>query len=145
MYQLQDNLRKYNYMTSEIAELYHEAAVKTGVSDSVQTILYVLYADDYHCLQSEIYRQSGVSRKTINSAIRRLEQDGMVYLEQGKGRNTIVCLTDKGISFAREKIEPLYRIENEIFAEWSSDEVEIYLKLTERYRDALKEKLDKFF
>lgn len=145
MHQTQDDLRKYNYMTSEINGLYHEAAFKSGISDSVQNILYVLFAENYRCLQSEIYKQSGISRQTINSAIRRLEQDGMVYLEQGKGRNTVVCLTDEGICFAREKIESIYRVENEIFAEWSDDEVETYLKLTERYRDALKEKLEKLF
>ncbi len=145
MHQTQDDLRKYNYMTSEINGLYHEAAFKSGISDSVQNILYVLFAENYRCLQSEIYKQSGISRQTINSAIRRLEQDGIVYLEQGKGRNTVVCLTDEGICFAREKIELIYRVENEIFAEWSDDEVETYLKLTERYRDALKEKLEKLF
>lgn len=39
MRQTRDDLRKYNYMTSEINELYHEAAFKAGVFDSVQSIL----------------------------------------------------------------------------------------------------------
>ena len=33
---------------------------------------------------------------------------GYLYLEQGKGRNTILCLTEKGEKFASEKIYPLY-------------------------------------
>lgn len=145
MRQTQDELRKYNHMVSEINELYHEVAFKAGISDSIQSILYVLCYENYCCLQSEIYKLSGISRKTINSAIRRLEKDGMVYLEKGKGRNTVVRLSDKGIDFAKEKIEPLYKAENAIFAEWSEDEVETYLKLTARYKDALKEKLEKLF
>ncbi len=140
-----DDLRKYNYMLSEINALYHEAAFRAGVSDSVHCILYVLCTENYRCLQSEIYKQSGISRQTINSAIRRLERDGMVYLEQGKGRNTIVCLTDQGIDLAAKTVHPLFQIENEIFEEWSPKEVEGYLKLTEKYRDALKEKLNEFF
>ncbi len=141
MHHTKDDLRKYNYLMSEIGELYHEAAFKTGLSDSVQQILYVVYSENYRCLQSEIYKQSGVSRQTINSAVRRLEQDGIVRLEKGVGRNTIVCLTDEGIRFAKEKIEPLYRIEQEIFAEWSLEEMALYLSLIERFRDGLKEKL----
>lgn len=141
MQHTKDDLRKYNYLMSEIDGLYHEAAFKAGLSDSVQQILYVVYSENYRCLQSEIYKQSGVSRQTINSAVRRLEQDGIVRLEKGIGRNTIVYLTDEGIRFAKEKIEPLYRIEQEIFAEWSLEEMALYLSLIERYRDGLKEKL----
>lgn len=145
MHETRDELRKFNYMSTEIGGLYHEAAFKAGVSDSVQSILYVLYAENFRCLQSEIYKQSGIARQTINSAIQRLERDGMLYLEPGKGRNTIVSLTEKGIRFAEEKIAPLYHIENDIFAEWSQDEVETYLKLMARYRDALREKLNRLF
>ena len=31
---------QYTYLAGEINALYHEAAVKTGISDSVQNILY---------------------------------------------------------------------------------------------------------
>lgn len=143
MQHTKDDLRRYNYLMSEIGGLYHEAAFKAGLSDSVQQVLYVVYSENYRCMQSEIYKQSGISRQTINSAIRRLEKDRVVRLEKGIGRNTIVCLTDEGIRFAKEKIEPLYRIEQEIFDAWSPEEMALYLNLTGRYRDGLKEKLSR--
>ena len=37
---------QYSYLAGEINALYHEAAVKTGISDSVQNILYVLCEKD---------------------------------------------------------------------------------------------------
>lgn len=141
----EDELRKFNYMVCEINELYHKAAFKVGVSDSVHSILYVLCAENYRCLQSDIYKQSGISKQTINSAIRHLEKEGKVYLEKGQGRNTIVCLTNEGIAFAKEKVEPLYKAESEIYAKWSVKDVETYLELTKRYRDALKEKVENLF
>ncbi len=140
----ENNLRKLNYMMSEMGGLYHEAAVKAGVSDSVHSILYVLCAEGYRCFQSEIYKQAGISRQTINSGIRRLEKEGIIYLENGTGRNTIVCLTEEGIQFAKDKIEPLYEIENGIFGEWDPKDVETYLNLTAKYRDSLKMKLKHF-
>lgn len=132
---------QYTYLAGEINALYHEAAVKMGVSDSVQNILYVICEKEDKCLQSDISKLTGMSRQTINSAIRKLETDGIVYLEPGKGRNTVVCLTEKGKRFALEKIYPLYEVENKIWNEWTDDEQQQYLMLTQKYRDALKKYL----
>ena len=79
---------EYTHLAGEINSLYHEAAVKMGISDSVMNILYVICEKGDRCLQSEISRLTGISRQTINSAIRKLEKDGIVYLKQGQGRNT---------------------------------------------------------
>lgn len=129
---------QYTYLAGEINALYHEAAVKMGLSDSAQNILYVLCEREGRCLQSEISKLTGISPQTINSAIRRLEKEGVVYLEQGKGRNTILCLTEKGKKFVAEKIEPLYEVENKIWNEWTDEEQRQYLALTKKYRDGLK-------
>ena len=72
---------QYTYFAGEINALYHEAAVKMGISDSVQNILYVLCEKGGQCLQSKISKLTGISRQTINSAIRKLEKEEIVYLE----------------------------------------------------------------
>ena len=132
---------QYTYLAGEINALYHEAAVKMGISDSVQNILYVLCDQGSRCSQSEIGRLTGISRQTINSAIRKLERDGIVYLEQGQGRNTIVCLTNKGKAFAAQRVVPLLEAEQKIRNEWTPEEQREYLRLTQKYRDGLKRHL----
>ena len=82
-----------------------------------------------------------MSRQTINSSIQKLERDGMISMKQGKGRNTIVCLTEKGEQFASKAIYPLFEIENKIWNAWTEKEQEQYLCLTMKYRDALKKYL----
>lgn len=129
-------------MTSEISAIYHDIAVRMGISDSVQSVLYAVCENGEKCLQSDICKQTGISRQTINTSIRKLEKDGIVHLEQGQGRNTIVCLTEKGKSFANEKVRPLLEIEDAIFSSWTDGELSLYLELTERYRDALKAKVE---
>lgn len=129
---------QYSCLAGEINALYHEIAVKTGLSDSTQNILYVLCEKNGKCLQSEVCRLTGISRQTINSAIRRLEKEDIVYLEQGKGRNTILCLTEKGEKVVSEKITPIFEMENRIWDEWTKEEQEQYIALTEKYRDGLK-------
>ena len=37
--------QQYTYLAGEINALYHEAAVKAGISDSIQNILYVKKAE----------------------------------------------------------------------------------------------------
>ena len=106
-----EKARMYAYLSAEITSLYHEAAVKIGISDTVLNILYVLCEKEGQCLQRDIFRLTGISRQTINSAIRKLERDGIAYLKQGEGRNTMVCLTKKGSNFSTEKILPLFQIE----------------------------------
>lgn len=69
--------KRYNYLSSEINSLYHQAAKKMGISDSVQNILYVLCDQGNQALQSEICSISGISRQTINSALSKLEQEGL--------------------------------------------------------------------
>ena len=132
---------EYTHLSGEINSLYHEAAVKMGVSDSVLNILYVICEKENQSLQSEISKLTGISRQTINSAIRKLEKDGIVHLKQGKGRNTIVSLTEKGEQFALKKIYPLFEVENKIWNEWTAEEQQQYLMLTQKYRDALKKYL----
>ena len=127
-----ESARKYAYLSAEITSLYHEAAVKIGVSDTVLDILYVLCEQEGQCLQSDIFRLTGISRQTINSAIRKLERDG---------RNTLVCLTEKGRDFSAQKVRPLFQIENKIWSEWTVDEQERYLLFTQKYRDSFKKYL----
>lgn len=44
------------------------SAVKSGVSDSTSFIFYMLYINNGSCLLNEIYKLSGISKQTINSA-----------------------------------------------------------------------------
>ena len=111
--------REFVHISGEIDSLYHEAALKFGVSDSVLNTLYVLCEKGNQCLQSDVFRLTGMSRQTINTAIRKLEKAEMVYLEQGTGRNTIVYLTEKGKLFCNKNISSLLEIEDKIWSEWT--------------------------
>lgn len=136
---------EYTHLSGEINSLYHEIAVRMGLSDSVLNILYVICEKGDKCLQSEISKLTGISRQTINSAIQNLKKNGIVCLEQGHGRNTIVCLTEKGQKISEEKIRPIFEIENRIWNEWTDEEQKQYLALTQKYRDALQKHMRLFF
>lgn len=139
-----EELRRFNLLTSEIDALYHEAALKIGLSDSAMKILYTICIHGDSCLLGDICRLSGTSKQTINSSIRKLEGDGIVYLAAHSGRKKMVCLTNQGKVMVAHTVAPLIEIENQIFASWTKEEQEQYIALTKRYLAVFRQKIEIF-
>lgn len=133
--------KRINYLTNEIYMTYHTAAQQVGLSDSELEILYTLCDEGDRCPQKTIYQKTGSRRSTINSAIRKLERSGALYLEASDGRSTLVCLTEKGRQLVKEKALPLLLAENAVFEEWTAKEREEYMRLTEKYLDSFRAKV----
>lgn len=137
----QSETRYYNRLISEIDAVYHEVAVRQGFSDSAMGILYVLSDNDGRCRLPELIKLSGLNKQTINSALRRLEKDGIVFLEPAEGKSKRVCFTEKGFATARDTIERVLDVEKKIYSSWSDEEWKLYVQLTERYLYQLREEM----
>lgn len=133
-------MKRYNHLCSEIDGAYHEMSVKLGLSDSAMRILYTICDAGDSCLLQEICLRSGISKQTINSAIRKLEVEGILYLEAAGAKNKNVRFTEKGKALAKQTAVRMIEAENEIFADWPREDVEQYLALTERYLQAIQKK-----
>ena len=136
-----DRLRQYNCLFSEIDSAYHEIAVRMGISDSTATILYALSCSGSRCPLNEICRNTGLSKQTANSAIRKLEAEGMLRLEAIDGRAKMAVLTEAGCALARRTVIPVMEMEDRIYSSWTEAEREQYLHLNERFLEALKEQI----
>lgn len=134
-------LKRFNYLTNEIDAAYHEAALQLGLSDSALMILYTLCNYDGCCLLTTIHKLSGISKQTINSSLRKLEADHILYLETFDGKKKKVYLTDKGQELAKNTVARLIEIENDIFASWTKADQEIYLELTQKYLEIFRDKI----
>lgn len=133
-----NKIHQINYLTSELDAIYHQASVKIGLADSVMQVLYALHDNGEKCLLSEIYKQSGISKQTVNSAIRRLEEDEIVYLENHKGKAKMVYLTKKGERYVSDTVVRLCNAEIRAFESWSDKEVDDYVMLMEKYVDSFR-------
>ena len=132
--------KHYNHLINEIEGTYHEMSLKLGLPDSSMIVLYTISNHGDHCPLADICRQSGLSKQTINSALRKLEADGVIRLEMAGSKNKTVYLTEAGKELAQKTALRIITAENEIFADWPAEDVEKYLELTERFLTALKEK-----
>lgn len=134
---------KINFLSSEIEALYHQASLKFGISDSVSIVLYTVYDAGESCLLSDIYKKSGISKQTVNSAIRGLEADDILYLEQYTGRAKRVVLTDKGRNFAKQTVAKIQEAEVRAFDTWSEEEICTYIHLMEKYVHCFRKQIEK--
>lgn len=133
--------KRYNYLTMETEAAYHNASVKLGLSDSISLILYTICNNDGICLLGDICRLAGMRKQTLNSAIRKLEAEEIVYLKAADGKKKYVCLTEKGKMLSEKTVLKLIRIENEILESWTEEERETYVRLAEKYLKSFKEKI----
>ena len=129
-------LKRLNCLLSEMDAAYHEAAQRQGQNDSTSRILYALCELGSPASLRAVCESTGLSKQTVNSALRKLEADGILYLEPSG-----VCLTEAGLRVADATAGRLIRLENSIFDEWPAEDVQQYLGLMERYLQAFRCKL----
>jgi len=128
-----EQLRRLNHLFGETNAVYHEAALCLGLSDSAMAVLYTLSVEGGSCRISEIINQSGMSKQTLNSALRKLEEEAVICLEPDGGRSKRVVLTEKGHAHCERTVAQLIAAENRVFDSWTKEEREGYVAMTQRY------------
>ncbi len=138
-----DKVHRVNNLSNELVALYHKVSAKLGVADSVMLVLYTAYNNGGKCLLRDIYYESGTCKQTINSAIRKLERENIIYLERLNGKTKRVCLTEQGIIYAAKTAARMLELESNAFDGWEESEIEQYLSLTGKYVAAFAEQVAK--
>ena len=135
-------LTHYNHLIGEIDAVYHEMSRRLGLSDSAMRILYtILCAGGDRCSLREICGRSGLGKQTVNSALRKLEAEGIAYLEPEGPRQKRVCLTDAGRRLAGRTALRILEAEEAVFAAWPQADVQQYLALTGQFLSGLRARL----
>lgn len=78
-------LRNFNRIDKEFNDIYHEVALKMGISDSAFSIFYILHDLGDGCLQKDICYEAFANKQTVNSSIRKLEREGYLYFKTWTG------------------------------------------------------------
>ena len=139
----QELIHQINYLSNETDALYHQASLKLQISDSVSIVLYTIYDMGQDCLLSDIYKNSGISRQTVNSAIRSLEAAQILSLSPYHGRSKKIVLTEKGERYLQETAARMFAAEMAAFDDWTEDEIRTYLQLFEKHKECLRREFEK--
>lgn len=134
--------REYNNLYRLGNELYHNVAVRMGLSDSAFDILYALDGLGDGCLQKDVCTASGLSKQTVNTSVHKLERAGIVELRVERGRGTHLHLTRSDRELVAACIRPVVEAEEAAFAAMSPEECEALLRLSRAYLELLRAQVE---
>lgn len=130
-------LKEFNRIYKKTNEIYHDIALRLGLSDSAFDILYSISELGDGCLQKDICNATCIPKQTIHSSIRQMEKSGYLTLSSGKGRSMHITLTDLGKNLLERTIYPVMQMEGEAFHCMTDEECQQMLALFEKYIQAL--------
>lgn len=130
-----------NQCDKELDGLYHSYAVRHGLSDAALWILYAVYDARSAITQADICNCWFFSRQTINTALKGLEQQGLLELISLTGNRKCkqVRFTEKGRDTAEQILTPLLRAENRVFASMTDEENRVFAQLSQKRCALLRE------
>ena len=140
---MSDKLVAFNHIYKEYNIIYHDAAMRLGLSNSEFDTLYAICELGDGCKQSDICRTTFIPKQTVNSAIRSLQKKEYLTLASGKGRSMHIYLTEQGLQLVRRTIFPMVEIENEAFPKLTEKEYKTILHFHAQYLAALREGIQK--
>ena len=142
-YKQNKTLQEFDRLNRLVNELYHEIAVKQGISDSAYSILQAMLILGNGNTQTDICKYTCLNKQTVNSSVKKLKQNGLIEFHQGNGREMKIYLTSKGQYFINENILPIEQAENEVFDEMTIQEQREILRLIENYLSSFRHKIEK--
>ena len=137
-------LRAYNWLYKESNAIYHRLAGHFGLSDTAFWILYSLREVDHPLNQAELSAILCTSKQTVNSALKSLEREGYIRLENAAGdrRSKVMHLTESGLLLARESVDQVLALEERAAQRLSEEERLAILALGRRHLEALRQETE---
>ena len=138
-------LSSFNQAHKRMDGLYHAYAKSVGLTDTAFWLLYTLYESDRPCTQKDLGEVCFYAPQTINSAMKALEDKGLIRLELApeSRKNKHVLLTNTGEKLLKQKIAPLVQAEERSFDRLTEQERKALLGLTEKHIGLLQEEINR--
>ena len=138
--QLKSQLFMLSNAKKKINSLYHEEAVRLGISETALWILYSIFGAEETFTQYDLCEAWQYPRQTVNSAITSLIKNGYVVLKviPGTRNRKAIHLTESGLAFCEKNILPLYLAEERAYLQMSEKELDTFVALYEKQYGLLK-------
>ena len=124
-------------MHKEEDGLYRRLARQFGLPDSAFWVLYALEASGKPVTQAEVCNYLSLSKQTVNSGLKQLEQEGYIQLTNGPGRRKYLGLTDQGKQLTTRTVRPVLAVEERAFLGLAEEERASLLALERKYLSLL--------
>ncbi len=135
-------VKSLNNMLCNIDSAYQLLLQSKNLSDSDYAILFAIIELGEGCLQKDISSASYISKKTINSTIKKFEREGILELKAGKYPNMHIYFTKNGKAYVEKNILPLIEFENQFMEAIPDNEFEHMSELYFKYIKIFKQKVE---
>ncbi|MCI8331309.1 MAG: winged helix DNA-binding protein [Clostridiales bacterium] len=127
-------LLAYNSLLKELDDIYRHAAKNTGLSECTLWILYTLRVEPTPSTQSEIGRFLCQPKQTVNSALKKMEKEGLIeFFYANDRKNKRIRLTDAGKALAAQTADKVIRAEYAALCGLSEQEQAAFIRLFQQY------------
>ena len=136
------NDRIYNENTL----LYNRLARACGLPDCAFWLLYTLRSEEAPLTQTQLSEQLSLPKQTVNSALKKLVEEGVLRLEAADGnlKNKRVCLTEAGETFLRRTVDRVFGVESAAAARLTEEERSALVALSQKLLDAFRAETEAF-
>lgn len=135
-----ESFHEFNRIYKETSDIYRRKAADYGLSESAFWILYSVREGIGRVTQSRICFEACLPKQTVNSALKKLEADGIIMLiPENGGRSKVIELTEKGTRLAESTVDNVINAEKSAMSALSDDEQHQLIGLTGRYFSLIRE------
>ncbi len=139
-----DNLTKFINLDKELSSIYQRQSKKFEISETTIAILYAIRTSETGVTQKEIIEEFLLPKQTVNSAMKKLLDEGKVFVAEKNGREKKFLLTKEGIQMAAKSADLILEAERKAFFSFADKEQETIIELLEKYNKRLDDEMNKF-
>lgn len=145
MMNIADFIEQIEQIQKEQESIYHHAAVRFGISDTVMWILYNIYESKEIYTQQELCKKCFWPKQTVNTAVANLVKNGYVRLEMipGTRNQKKILLTQAGSELAQNTTEYVKAAELRAYGKLSKEELRMLLNVNQKLTSYLREEMEK--
>ena len=109
-------------------------------------LLYTLRSEEAPLTQTQLSEQLSLPKQTVNSALKKLVEEGVLRLEAADGnlKNKRVCLTEAGEAFLRRTVDRVFGVESAAAARLTEEERSALVALSQKLLDAFRAETEAF-
>jgi len=135
---MQGENKRFKEIWHRIDIHYNRYAKKVGLNFTAMLVLECLVEAPEFFTQKALCEKLVLPKQFINTIITSFWEQGYVELKEAKDRrNKKIHLTEKGKAYAHSITKPLDDADQAVWADFSEEESEIFMRALEKYEQAM--------
>ena len=140
-----DRYKQYWAIRRKTDDEWESVITNLGMAKAQVMVIWTLWTFEKPCTQKEICADWYENKQTINSATKKLIEEGYIDIAPSPEnfREKLLTLTEKGKLFAKRTVDKFINAEKRAFEKLTEEEQEFAISISEKYCELLKEEFEK--